>query len=98
WSDDFAAFAPATVAFLGERGVLLIALDTPSIDPADSEALSSHQTILHYDMRGLEHLVLDKVPAGGYELLALPLALCIADASPVRAVLRALPAPFQGNR
>ena len=35
-------------------------------------------------------LVLDDVPEGDYELIALPLKLTEADASPVRAVLRAL--------
>ncbi len=39
----------------------------------------------------LEGLVLDGVPEGDYELIALPLRLVGADASPVRAVLRALP-------
>jgi len=34
--------------------------------------------------------VLDDVPEGDYELIALPLALIQADASPVRAVLREL--------
>ncbi|MGB3289395.1 MAG: arylformamidase [Burkholderiaceae bacterium] len=91
WSDDFAAFAPQAIEFLARRGVLLIGLDTPSIDPADSKTLDSHQTILKHDMRVLENLVLDQVPAGDYELIALPLALADADASPVRAVLRRLP-------
>ena len=43
-------------------------------------------------LRVLENLVLDAVPEGDYELIALPLKLTQADASPVRAVLRALPA------
>ena len=43
-------------------------------------------------VRVLENLVLDAVPEGDYELIALPLKLVHADASPVRAVLRALPA------
>ena len=34
---------------------------------------------------------LDDVPEGDYELIALPLKLTSADASPVRAVLRSLP-------
>ena len=41
-------------------------------------------------MRVLENLVLDDVEAGDYELIALPLKLIDADASPVRAVLRSL--------
>src|SRR5690606_16396912 len=94
WSDDFAAFAPETIEFLARRGVVLIGLDTPSIDPADSKTLDSHQTILKHDLRVLENLVLDQVAAGDYELIALPLALADADASPVRAVLRRLPATY----
>ena len=41
-------------------------------------------------MRVLENLLLDEVPEGDYELIALPLRLTQADASPVRAVLRSL--------
>ena len=41
-------------------------------------------------MRVLENLVLDDVAPGDYELIALPLKLTGADASPVRAVLRSL--------
>jgi arylformamidase len=40
--------------------------------------------------RVLENLVLDEVPEGDYELIALPLKLISADASPVRAILREL--------
>jgi arylformamidase len=35
----------------------------------------------------VENLLLDDVPGGAYELIALPLRLSEADASPVRAVL-----------
>jgi kynurenine formamidase len=38
----------------------------------------------------LEGLVLDDVPEGDYEPIALPLKLVGVDASPVRAILRAL--------
>ena len=41
-------------------------------------------------MRVLENLVLDAVAPGDDELIALPLKLTGADASPVRAVLRLL--------
>jgi arylformamidase len=46
-------------------------------------------------LRVLENLVLDDVPEGDYELIALPLKLVSADASPVRAVLRELPRPLK---
>ena len=62
-----------------------------SIDPATSKTLDSHQAIRRLGLRVLENLVLDDVPEGDYELIALPLRLTTADASPVRAVLRDLP-------
>ena len=91
WTDEFTAFAPETLDWLAGLGVRLVGLDTPSVDPADSVALDSHQRLLRLDLRVLENLVLDAVPAGDYELLALPLRLMCAEASPVRAVLRSLP-------
>ena len=90
WDAQFSAFAPATVARLADAGVLLIGIDTASIDPADSKALASHQQIRQRGLRVLENLVLDEVAEGDYELIALPLKLMTADASPVRAVLREL--------
>ena len=89
--EPFSAFAPETIQLLAEAGVLLVGIDTPSVDPATSAELSAHQQLLRHDLRVLENLVLDNVPPGDYELIALPLKLTHADASPVRAVLRALP-------
>jgi arylformamidase len=91
WDGALSAFAPDTVALLADRGVVLVGIDTASIDPADSKTLDSHQVIRQRGLRVLENLVLDDVPEGDYELIALPLKLTTADASPVRAVLRALP-------
>jgi arylformamidase len=85
------AFAADTVERLAAQGVQLIGIDSASIDPADSKALPSHQAIRRLGLRVLENLVLDDVPEGDYELIALPLKLTTADASPVRAVLRELP-------
>ena len=90
WSPTWSAFAPATIARLADAGVQLIGIDTPSVDPSDSVTLESHLQVSQRHMRILENLVLDQVPEGDYELIALPLKLMQADASPVRAVLRAL--------
>ncbi|WP_050797415.1 arylformamidase [Hylemonella gracilis] len=90
WDGALAAYAPSTITRLADLGVLLIGIDTASIDPADSKTLDSHQVIRQRGLRVLENLVLDDVPEGDYELIALPLKLTTADASPVRAVLRAL--------
>jgi arylformamidase len=91
WSPAFSAFAPQTIGWLAERGVRLVGIDSQSVDPADSKTLDSHMQLLAHDMRVLENLVLDEVEEGDYELIALPLKLVHADASPVRAVLRLLP-------
>lgn len=84
------AFEPALVSHLSDRGVLLVGIDSASVDPADSKALPSHQVLRQRGLRVLENLLLDDVPEGDYELIALPLKLSHADASPVRAVLREL--------
>ncbi len=90
WDAALSAFAPETVAQLADLGVVLVGIDTASVDPADSKTLDSHQVLRQRQLRVLENLVLDEVPEGDYELIALPLKLMTADASPVRAVLRAL--------
>ena len=90
WDPDLPAFAPETLEQLADLGVCLVGIDSASIDPADSKTLDSHQVIRRRGLRVLENLVLDEVPEGDYELIALPLKLINADASPVRAVLRRL--------
>jgi arylformamidase len=90
WSPEFSAFAPETITWLAGLGVRLIGIDSQSVDPAASKTLPSHHQLLKHDVRVLENLVLDDVAAGDYELIALPLKWTLADASPVRAVLREL--------
>jgi arylformamidase len=90
FNEDFAALSPALVEWLHRRGVRLLGIDTPSVDPFDSKELPAHKTFLKHDMAILEGLVLGDVPEGLYELSALPLRLVGFDASPVRAVLRSL--------
>lgn len=91
WDAAFTAVAPATIDLLAARGVVLIGVDTPSLDPQDSKTMDAHQAVRGHGMSILEGLVLDAPPAGDYELIALPLKLVDLDAAPVRAVLRELP-------
>jgi arylformamidase len=88
WDAQFSAIAPAAIDLMHEHGVRLIGIDTPSIDPAASKSLESHMRVRAHRMAILEGIVLDDVPAGDYELIALPLKWRGLDASPVRAVLR----------
>ncbi len=91
WIDDTTAIAPEAIDWLAARGVKLVGLDGPSIDPQSSKTMDAHKAVLRHDMRVLEGLVLDDVPEGHYELIALPLPIVRGDASPVRAILRELP-------
>ena len=88
FSEDFAALSTDLVDWLHQRGVILVGVDTPSVDVFTSKDLPAHKRILAQDMAILEGLVLAHVPEGEYELIALPLPLVGFDASPVRAVLR----------
>ncbi len=73
---------------LKERGVRLIGVDTPSVDPEDSKLMEAHHALNDNGVMILENIVLHAVEPGDYELIALPLPLRDGDGSPVRAVLR----------
>jgi arylformamidase len=90
FDSQLTAFAPQTLTALADLGVKLIGIDSASIDPASSKTLDSHQVIRTRKLRVLENLQLDLIEEGDYELIALPLKLMSADASPVRAILREL--------
>jgi arylformamidase len=88
FNPDFVAFSPELIPWLAARGVVLIGIDTPSIDPFSSKSLPTHHATRHgAGVAILEGLDLAHVQAGLYELVALPLRLRGADASPVRATL-----------
>jgi arylformamidase len=90
WNDDFASLSPAVIDVLHQHGVILVGIDTPSVDPFESKALESHHALAEHDMANLEGLVLDGVAEGAYELIAAPLRIRGGDASPVRALLRTI--------
>lgn len=75
--------------FLVERGILCIGVESLSVAPLSSP-VKVHKLLLGAEMIVLEGLVLEEVPEGRYELIALPLKMEELDGSPVRAVLREL--------
>ncbi|MCA8958737.1 MAG: arylformamidase [Planctomycetes bacterium] len=87
----FVALGPAAAEVLASCGVRLIGIDTPSMDHATSKELAAHHVLRRAGICLLENLDLSRVPAGDYELIALPLKIVGSDASPVRAILRELP-------
>lgn len=87
WNNDFNALSKSLVESLVEKGVKLIGIDTPSVDLADDKELECHNLIYENDLAILEGIILSHVEPGHYQLIALPLNLQGADASPVRAIL-----------
>ena len=90
WESDFTPVAAEAIHWLADQGVVLVGVDAPSLDPETSKTMAAHHAVRERNMRILEGLVLDDVPPGDYELIALPLKLEGLDSSLVRAVLRDL--------
>ena len=88
WNDDFNALSSELINYLAKNAVKLVGIDTPSIDLFDDKVLESHNAVFHHDMSILEGIVLSDITEGIYELIAIPLKIKGADASPVRAILR----------
>ena len=82
--------AAEVIDALAQQGVVLVGIDTPSIDLFAEKESVAHKACLRNDVAIVEGLVLSGVPAGLYELIAVPLKLVGFDASPVRALLREL--------
>lgn len=87
WNGDFVALSAELIDYLADKKVILVGIDTPSIDPAEDKVLESHTAVFTHDMAILEGIVLDHVESGLYDLIALPLRIAGADATPVRAIL-----------
>lgn len=94
WARGETAFDPNFVAvvadgarLLVERGVKLVGVDYLSVEPYGSKEHPVHHILLGAGVVIIEGLNLSAVPAGDYQLMALPLRLRDADGSPARVVL-----------
>jgi len=94
WNHDFRSFSPEALGYLADQGVVLVGIDTPSVDPEDSKSLEAHQILYSRNLCVLEGLVLTHVTEGLYTLVAPPLPIVDGDASPVRALLHPNPNIF----
>jgi len=90
WDSDFPSVGADAIERLADLGVVLIGVDTPSLDPETSKTMDAHQAVRRRGLSILEGLVLNDVAEGDYELIAPPLKLKGLDAAPVRALLRTL--------
>lgn len=87
---QFMTLSADIAPYLQAQGVRLIGVDVPSVDAETSKTLEAHHALHAHGIYILENIVLDHVPTGDYEFIALPLKLVGADGSPVRAVIRPL--------
>jgi arylformamidase len=87
FNEDFVSLSPTAVEYLGQLGVVLVGIDTPSIDPFSSKDLEAHHATVKAGINILEGINLSQVEEGIYGFSAVPLRIKSADASPVRAIL-----------
>lgn len=86
---DYQAVTADGAAWLIKQGIKLVGIDYLSIEAATGDGMV-HRLLLEAGLMILEGLDLSHVPAGGYELICLPLKLASLDGAPCRAVLRRL--------
>jgi arylformamidase len=87
---DFPVLAKGVADFLKSQGVILLGVDVPSVDKFGAPVITNHYSLSAARIAIIESLDLSEVPAGTYELIALPLKIVGGDGSPVRAILRDL--------
>ena len=80
--------AADVAALLKERGVFLLGVDNPSVDPLTSKEVSAHHALYANQVHIVEGLDLSQIEPGLYDFIALPLKIAGADGAPVRAVIR----------
>lgn len=85
--EGWPVFSEAIAEWMKARGIRLLGVDVPSVDPETSKELPMHHSMNANKRYILEGIVLDAIEPGVYELSALPLKISGAEGSPVRAVL-----------
>lgn len=84
----FPGLHPDAAAWLVDaRQIHAVGLDTPSIDHGPSAAFEAHRTLLAHDVPVFENLTnLERLPATGVTVLALPMKIKGGSGGPLRAV------------
>lgn len=84
----FPGIDPATTTWLIEkRNIKAMGLDTPSMDFGQSKDFKTHQILLGKDKPGFENVAnLDKLPATGIYVVALPMKVGKGSGAPLRII------------
>jgi arylformamidase len=85
---DFAYIAPDAASLLAEAGVQLVGVDYNSAEQFGAPTPLTHRILLGKGIPIVEGLALDKVAAGDYDLIVLPIKIGGHEGAPARAVLR----------
>jgi arylformamidase len=84
---NYVSLAPAAARYLASRQLRSVGIDGPSIG-AFQEGAETHRIILGAGIWIIEWLDLNRIPAGSYDLVCLPLRVVGSDGAPARAILR----------
>lgn len=85
---DFAYIAPDAAQLLADAGVQLVGIDYISAEQFGAPAPLTHRTLLGRNIPIVEGLALDRISAGDYDLIVLPIKVGGHEGAPARAVLR----------
>ena len=85
--------AAAARLLVVERKVSVLGVDTASIDTGRSRDFAVHRIAADYNVAGLENLTgLDRLPARGFQAIALPMKIAGGSGGPVRVIALIQPA------
>ncbi len=90
FSKEFPALTADGARALVAAGVRLVGIDAMSVEVYHAPGAPTHHALLEARAVIIENLLLADVPAGQYELVALPLRIAGADGAPARVLLRPL--------
>ena len=84
----FPGLAPEAATWLVEnRKISAIGIDTPSIDYGQSQYFESHVALLSNNIPAFENVMnLDKLPATGFKVIALPMKIKGGSGGPLRII------------
>ncbi len=83
----FPGLDPAAVPWLADRRIAAIGLDTPSIDHGPSTHFEAHVALFALDIPAFENVAhLDRLPAKGFTVIALPMKIGGGSGGPLRIV------------
>jgi arylformamidase len=86
-SSPFPSLSPGFVDFLARARVMLVGLDSPSVDEPTAVELPAHKRCIEHAITIIEGLDFTGVLPALYTLVAAPLRLPQVEASPIRAFL-----------